>query len=75
MDLLTHPISELFSSEMIIKKSFNGESFSLIQIKEKNVTILMTNGLSEIEMNTTEKSKDKRYIELFFFYWFNTNRL
>ena len=38
----------------------------MIQIKEKNVTVLMTNGLSEIEMNTTEKSKDKRYIELFF---------
>ena len=66
MDLLTHPISELFSSEMIIKKSFNGESFSLIQIKEKNVTILMTDGLSEIDMNTTEKTKDKRHIELFF---------
>lgn len=66
MDLLTHPISELFSSEMIIKKSFNGESFSLIQIKEKNVTVLMTNGLSEIDMNTTEKTKDKRHIELFF---------
>ena len=66
MDLQTHPIFALFSSEMITKKSFNGESFYLIQIKEKNVNVLMTNGLSEIEMNTTEKSKDKRYIELFF---------
>ena len=66
MDLQTHPIFALFSSEMITEKSFNGESFYLIQIKEKNVNVLMTNGLSEIEMNTTEKSKDKRYIELFF---------
>jgi len=62
-----HPVFTRFAEAQISSLTYKNNSYYLIDLKkEKNVNVLMTNGLSSFEMKTPPKKKDKCFVELCF---------